>query len=112
MDLVTKTKRPGMNCTLDVYFERGAGFSKYINDKTTYKFVLIEAGSFVVEENGKYRSITAPAGIILNERAEIKVVSEDKVKSLTLYFRPTIIREEFTYDAIRSGKYLLVWTYS
>ena len=94
-----------MNCTLDVYFERGAGFSKYINDKTTYKFVLIEAGSFAIEENGKYRVITSPAGIILNEKAEFHVISEENIKSLTLYFKPTIIREEFTFEALNSGKY-------
>ena len=81
MELVTKSKRPGMDCTLDVYFEQTEGLPKYINDKTCYKMVLITSGSFIVEDNGKYNVITAPAFILVNEKAEVKVVSEDNVKS-------------------------------
>ena len=78
MELVTKSKRPGMDCTLDVYFEQTEGLPKYINDKTCYKMVLITSGSFIVEDNGKYNVITAPAFILVNEKAEVKVVSETR----------------------------------
>ena len=105
MELVTKSKRPGMDCTLDVYFEQSDGLPKYLNDKTCYKMVLINSGSFIVEDNGKYNVITTPSFILINEKAEIKVVSEDNVKSRTIYFKPSIIREEFTIEALNSGKY-------
>ena len=109
MGLETKSKRHGMDCSIDVFYEETDGFSKHINDKTTYKLVLISAGAFVVEDNGGFRLITAPVCMILNEKAELKIVSEAGVKSKTIYFKPTFIREEFTFDAISSGKYDLLF---
>ncbi|MBO4688152.1 MAG: helix-turn-helix transcriptional regulator [Clostridiales bacterium] len=105
MDLVTKSKRPGMPGAIDVFFDKSSGFSQYVNDRTTYKLLLIDEGSFVVEDEGQYRAIAAPAGIMLNEKADLKIVSEEGVKSRTIYFRPSIIREEFTIEAMNSGKY-------
>lgn len=105
MELITKSKRPGMNCSIDVFFEETKGFSAYINDRNTYKLVLVKSGHFVIEENGEYRVITAPAGILINEKADFKVISENGVVTRTLFFKPTFIREEFTFEAIASGKY-------
>ncbi|MCR5059325.1 MAG: AraC family transcriptional regulator [Clostridiales bacterium] len=104
-ELVTRSKRPGMDCTIDIFHEKTVGFSKNINDRSTYKLVLVDEGSFVVEEDGKYRVVVAPAGIALNEKAEFKVVSENGVKARTTFFKPSVIREEFTIDAINSGKF-------
>ncbi len=105
MELITKSKRPGMNCSIDVFYEMTEGFSAHINDRNNYKMVLVRTGSFVLEENGEYRVITAPAGLLINEKADFKVVSENGVTTRTLYFKPTFIREEFTFEAIDSGKY-------
>ncbi len=105
MELVTKSKRQGMDCTLDVYFEQTEGLPKHLNDKTCYKLILINSGSFIVEDKGKYNVITVPAAMLINEKAEFKVVSEDNVKTRTIYFKPTIIREEFTIEALNTGKY-------
>ena len=105
MELKTKSKRPGMKCTVDVFYDSTDGFSGYINDRTTYKIVLVKSGSFVAEENGEYRVITAPVAIALNEKADFKIVSGSNVKSVTIYFKPTFLREEFTFEAINSGKY-------
>ena len=105
MELITKSKRPGMNCYIDVFYEETKGFSARINDRNSYKLVLVKSGSFGVEENGDYRVITAPAGILINEKADFNVVSENDVISRTIYFKPTFIREEFIFEAIDSGKY-------
>ena len=105
MDLVTKSKRPGMDCSIDVFYEAKTGFSEYLDDKTTYKIVLVDYGSFVVEEDGQYRLIVSPAAFAMNEKAELKIVSESGVKSRTLYFKPTILRDEFTIENLNSGKY-------
>ena len=105
MELKTKSKCPAMDCSIDVFYEQTDGFSKYLDDKDTYKIVLVSSGSFIVEEDGEYRLISAPVGIGLNERAKLKIVSESGVKCDTIYFKPTFIREEFTFDAIRSGKF-------
>ena len=105
MELKTKSKRPGMNCSIDVFFEKGKGFSAYLNDRNTYKMVLVKTGSFVVDENGEYRVVTAPAGILINEKADFKVISENNITTATIYFKPTFIREEFTFEAINSRKY-------
>lgn len=105
MELRTKSKREGMNCAIDVFYEETPGFSTHLNDKETYKMVLVGSGSFVVEDSGEYRVITAPAAMAINEKADIKIVSENGVKSSTICFKPTFIREEFTFDALNSGKY-------
>lgn len=105
MELITKSKRPGMSCSIDVFYEMTEGFSAHINDRNNYKMVLVRTGSFVLEENGEYRVITAPAGLLINEKADFKVVSENGVTTRTLFFKPTFIREEFTFEAIDSGKY-------
>ena len=105
MELITKSKRPGMNCSIDVFYEEAKGFSAHINNRNTYKMVLVKSGSFVFAENGGNRVVTAPAAILLNEKADFKVVSENRVITRTLFFKPTFIREEFTFEAIDSGKY-------
>ena len=105
MQLSTKSKRSGIKGSIDVFYEKTEGFSKHLNDKTTYKMVLINSGSFVVEDNGKFYVITAPAAMAINEKADFKVVSQTDVKSRTIYYRPTVIREEFTLDALNEGKY-------
>ena len=105
MELVTKSKRKGMNCSIDVFYEQSEGFSKHLNDKTCYKIILINSGSFVVEDNGKYLAISTPAAILINEKSDFNIISEEHVKCRTLFFRPTIIREEFTIEAINSHRY-------
>ena len=105
MELVTKSKRKGMNCSIDVFYEQSEGFSKHLNDKTCYKIVLLYSGSFVVKDNGKYLSISTPAAILINEKSDFEIISEENVKCRTLLFRPTIIREEFTIEAINSRRY-------
>lgn len=105
MELRTKSKREGMNCAIDVFYEETPGFSTHLNDRETYKIVLIESGSFVIEDGGEYRVIAAPAAMGINEKADIKIISENGIKSSTICFMPTIIREEFTIDAVNSGKY-------
>jgi len=105
MELRTKSKREGMNCAIDVFYEETPGFSTHLSDRETYKIVLIESGSFVIEDGGEYRVIAAPAAMGINEKADIKIISENGIKSSTICFKPTIIREEFTIDAVNSGKY-------
>lgn len=105
MDLKTKSKRPEMKSSIDVFLDESEGFSKCINDPGTYKAVLVESGSFVVEDKGEYRVITAPAAMAVNEKAELKVISESGVRTSTVFFKPTFIREEFSFDAIGSGKF-------
>ena len=66
---------------------------------------MLYAGSFVVKDNGKYLSISTPAAILINEKSDFEIISEENVKCRTLFFRPTIIREEFTIEAINSRRY-------
>ena len=103
MELKTRSKRTGDNREIDVFYEETEGFSEHINDRSTYKMVFVREGSFVAEENGEFRVINAPVGMLLNERAELKISSQTGVKALTVFFKPTFIREEFTYDALNSG---------
>ena len=72
MELKTKSIRPEMNCSIDVFYDETNGFSKHINDTSAYKAVLVESGSFVVEENGEYRVIAAPAALAINEKGSVR----------------------------------------
>ncbi|MBP5655628.1 MAG: helix-turn-helix transcriptional regulator [Clostridiales bacterium] len=105
MELTTAGKRPGTDIKIDVFYDRTDGFSKYINDPMNYKIVLIRSGSFVMETDGEYKVITAPSLMMMNEKADLKVVSQSGVTTDTIYFKPTFIREEFTFEAINSGRY-------
>ena len=94
-----------MDGFIDVYYEKTDGLPQNLNDGSTYKIVLIERGSFVVEKDGEYRVITAPVAIGLNERAELNILSQNDVHCRTIWFSPTFIREEFTIEAVNSGRY-------
>jgi hypothetical protein len=50
MELRTKSKRPGMDCYTDVYFDQCEGFSEHIND---------------------------PVAMILNEKSNLNIVQEE-----------------------------------
>lgn len=105
MALKTKCMLPSWKGEIDVSFEDSEGVSKNINNKETYKLVFIYSGSVVVEDGDKYKILTAPAGMILNERAEVKVISGYNLKTRTIFFKPTVIRDEFTIEAINSGRF-------
>jgi len=105
MELKTRSKRSSMDCSIDVFYEQKDGFPKYLNDRETYKMVLVSSGSFVVEEDGGYKMMSAPVGIVLNEKADFRLVTESNIKCDTICFKPTFIREEFTFEAIGSGRY-------
>lgn len=105
MEFITRSKRSNMECSIDVYFERVNGIPQYINDKTTWKMLLLDRGSFKIEQNNGFRVIKAPAAITLNEKAEIKIVSSNNARSRVIFFKPTFLRDEFTYEAIESRLY-------
>lgn len=105
MEFITRSKRSNVECSIDVYFERVNGIPQYINDKTTWKMLLLDRGSFKIEQNNGFRVIKAPAAITLNEKAEIKIVSSNNARSRVIFFKPTFLRDEFTYEAIESGLY-------
>lgn len=105
MEFITRSKRSNVECSIDVYFERVNGIPQYINDKTTWKMLLLDRGSFKIEQNNGFRVIKAPAAITLNEKAEIKIVSSNNARSRVIFFKPTFLRDEFTYEAIESRLY-------
>lgn len=105
MEFITRSKRSNVECSIDVYFERVNGIPQYINDKTTWKMLLLDRGSFKIEQNNGFRVIKAPAAITLNEKAEIKIVSSDNARTRVIFFKPTFLRDEFTYEAIESRLY-------
>ena len=103
MELKTKSKRPAMDCSIDVFYEQTDGFSKYLDDKDTYKMVLVSSGSFIVEEDGEYRLISAPVGIGLNERAKLRHdILQAHVHQGRIHFRCHQIRK--VRETLKRGK--------
>ena len=59
--------------------------------------------------NKEKRVIKAPALIELSQRDKLDCVIKSGIKAYTLYFNPTVIREEFTYDKIDTGELRSTW---
>ena len=115
-----KTKRPHMRlCTechwdgwdriVDIYPERSDKLPEYINDPENYKLIILEKGSLEISSFGRTRVVKAPALIGLSQKDLFKYKILQSIKVCILFFKPTVIREEFTYDRIDSGELAESW---
>ncbi len=100
MDLCTKSFNKYWNRIVDLYVDREQDCSPYINDSNTFKLLIVKSGVLHVKEEEKIRYIVAPAIILLSNQDHLEIVHKDKLKSLTVYFKPTVIHDYFTYDRL------------
>lgn len=105
MKLYTECHWDGWDRIVDIYPERCDALPEYINDDKTYKVIVLEKGSLEISDSGKKNEVKAPALISLtqNDKPSFKILQN--IKAFIIFFNPTVIREEFTYERIDSGEF-------
>ena len=105
MKLYTECHWEGWDRIVDIFTENGDRFPAYINDGDTYKIIILEQGVLEVKTAGDDAVIKAPALICLNRKDVFDYRILQDFKARVIYFKPSVIREEFTYDRIDSGEF-------
>ncbi len=90
---------------VDIYTERCDALPDYINDDGTYKVIILERGILHITREGEVCEVKAPALILLSEKDRIENRVMQKMKAYILFFKPSVIREEFTFERIQSGEF-------
>ena len=109
MKLCTKCHWDGWDRVVDIYPERSDKLPEYINDPENYKVIILEKGSLEIRSEGQTRVVKAPALIGLSQKDVLDYKILQGIKVCILFFKPTVIRDEFTYDRIDSGEFNEAW---
>ena len=109
MRLCTECHWEDWDRIVDICPERSDTIPEHVNDEDNYKIILLEKGSVEMYSGKEKRVIKAPALIELSQRDKFECSIKSGIKAYTLYFNPTVIREEFTYDKIDTGEFRGTW---
>ncbi len=109
MRLCTECHWDGWDRIVDIYPERSDKLPEYINDPDNYKVIILEKGSLEIYSEGRTRVVKAPALIGLSQKDVLDYKILQGIKVCILFFNPTVIREEFTYERIDSGEFERAW---
>ena len=109
MKLYTECHWDGWDRIVDIYPERSDKLPEYINDPENYKIIILEKGALEITSDGRKRVVKAPALIGLSQHDVLTYKILQSIKVCILFFKPTVIREEFTYDRIDSGELAETW---
>ena len=109
MKLCTECHWDGWDRVVDIYPERSDKLPEYINDPENYKVIILEKGSLEIRSEGQTRVVKAPALIGLSQKDFLDYKILQGIKVCILFFKPTVIRDEFTYDRIDSGEFNEAW---
>lgn len=109
MKLCTECHWDGWDRVVDIYPERSDKLPEYINDPENYKLIILEKGSLEIRSEGQTRVVKAPALIGLSQKDFLDYKILQGIKVCILFFKPTVIRDEFTYDRIDSGEFNEAW---
>ena len=109
MKLCTECHWDGWDRVVDIYPERSDKLPEYINDPENYKVIILEKGSLEIRSEGQTRVVKAPALIGLSQKDILDYKILQGIKVCILFFKPTVIRDEFTYDRIDSGEFNEAW---
>lgn len=104
MELFARNHDPSWDRVVHLYVDKKDGVSDYINDKDTYKLIVVNEGSLTIESSEYKRVVLAPA-LVLITNEEVKLVEGNELLATTVFLRPTEIREEFTLEKISSGDF-------
>ena len=109
MKLCTECHWDGWDRVVDIYPERSDKLPEYINDPENFKVIILEKGSLEIRSEGQTRVVKAPALIGLSQKDVLDYKILQGIKVCILFFKPTVIRDEFTYDRIDSGEFNEAW---
>ena len=105
MELCTRNQSVYWERIVDLYVDTEHDCSSYINDSSTFKLLLIKSGVLHLKEGNKVRYVIAPAFILLSNRDYIEITYKNKLESVTVYYKPTVIHDQFTYDRLYTEDY-------
>ena len=105
MVLCTRSKDVNWDRIVDIYVDDDHDLSLHINDENNFKLLVIQSGVLHLMEQGKVRYVLAPAVVLLSNREHLEVVHKDRLQSTTVYFKPSIIHDDFTYERLFSGEF-------
>lgn len=105
MELFTKSKDPDWERIVDITVEFKKGIPEQIGDETTFKFLFLDEGSLTVGYGQETLLLFAPAMIALTHRDQVLITEKEPVRTTTVFFRPSVIREEFAKERILSGEF-------
>ena len=105
MKLYTECHWDDWDRIVDIYPERCEELPDYINDDSTYKIIILEKGILQVKSNGDSCEVKAPALIMLSNKDRVSCRIMQKMKSEILFFKPSVIRDEFSQERIDSGEF-------
>ena len=105
MKLYTECHWDDWDRIVDVYPERCEELPDYINDDSTYKIIILEKGILQLESNGDSCEAKAPALIMLSDKDRLSCRIMQNMKAELLFFKPSVIRDEFTLERIDSGEF-------
>ena len=104
MELFTRSHDPLWNRIVHITVVQGGGVAKKINDMSTYKLLVVDEGSLTMDCDGVKQMVAAPALILLSEE-EVVFTEGNGLSTTTVFFQPTEIRDEFTFERIQSGEF-------
>ena len=105
MKLCTECHWNGWDRIVDIYSSAYDSLPEYINDETTYKIIILEKGVLDVKTDLYEGEVKAPALIMLSQKDNICYKTVKSVKADIIFFKPSAIRDEFTYERIESGEF-------
>ncbi len=105
MNLYTECFWEDWDRVVDIYPERCDELPEYINDGETYKVIILEKGILNISGGNEEKEVKGPALIILTHKDRIECRIMQKIRAYILFFKPSVIREEFSLDRIESGEF-------
>ena len=105
MNLCTECHWDGWDRIVAIYPEVCTVLPEYINDKENYKIVLLEKGVLEIKDGRKKFEVKAPALICLSQRDKLDYRIVKEIKAEVLFFKPSAIRDEFTFERIDAGEF-------
>lgn len=105
MKLCTECHWDGWDRIVDIYPERANSLPEYINDAENYKIVILEKGELDVRGKNSTKTVKAPALLGLSQKSFIDYKINKNITADILFFKPSVIREEFTLERIDNGDF-------
>ena len=105
MELFTRNFDPSWDRIVDLSVEKTNGISSFINDDTTFKIIMVDSGSLTVINGDSQVVLLAPSIIALSYKEKPEFKCDDKLKTTTVFFKPSVVREEFDGESILAGKF-------
>jgi len=105
MKLYTKSYNPDWGRIVDMVVEKSDKLSDNIKDKTVFKLIVHEKGEIEFSENGRSFKVNEPSLIMLSDKNSPDFKNICKGDDTILYFKPSVIRDEFSLKSLHDEKY-------